>query len=469
MFAEHNFFRNMKFVDRTEETKRLKEALSRDKSTFAVVWGRRRLGKSTLIKRVLTDDDIYFLAERDAEPSQQKMSLAKVIARTFPDFDKVTYPDWESVLRVLNYRATNRFTLCIDELPFLAEHSPELPSVLQKLLDEKQLKYNIVVCGSSQNMMYGLILDSTAPLYGRADVIIKMTPIRLPHIQDALGLGAEDAVREYAVWGGVPRYWELRESAGSFEDALWQNVFSPNGVLYEEPAKLFRDDIRDIVKTSTIMSYIGLGANRLSKIASMCGEPATNLSRPLGKLVDLGFIEKEVPFGVSEKDSKKSLYRIADPFMSFYYRFVVPNRSFIEMDRHQIIRQSLDDHFPEFAGMRWEKICRDAVTGNVVRGVLYGKASRWWGSVINENSKPEQIEIDLVAESYDRKSLLVGECKWTSGEYGKLLTAELLRKASLLPMAKGHDIVPVLFLKGSPLQDIGNVLLPEDVIELSSI
>ncbi|MCD8313009.1 MAG: ATP-binding protein, partial [Bacteroidales bacterium] len=279
---------------------------------------------------------------------------------------------------------------------------------------------------------------------------------------------AESTVREYAVWGGVPRYWELRETSASLEDALWEHVFSSNGALCEEPAKLFRDDIRDIVKTSTIMSYIGMGANRLSKIASLCGEPATNLSRPLRKLVDLGYLEREVPFGVSEKDTKKSLYKIADPFIAFYYRFVVPNRSFIEMDRRAIVQNELAEHFHEFASMQWERICRDAVSGNVIRGTLYGKASRWWGSVLNENGRPEQIEIDLVAESYDKRKLLVGECKWTGGEYGNLLTSELERKAGLLPFARGHEIVPVLFMRTAPLEDIGNALLPDDVIGLSA-
>ena len=111
--------------------------------------------------------------------------------------------------------------------------------MLQKLVDEKQLKYNLVLCGSSQNMMYGLFLDSTAPLYGRADEIMKLAPIRLPYIQEALSLDAMNAIEEYAVWGGVPRYWELRENQNSLNDALWHNILSVNGTLYEEPIKLF--------------------------------------------------------------------------------------------------------------------------------------------------------------------------------------------------------------------------------------
>ncbi|WP_297553647.1 ATP-binding protein [uncultured Alistipes sp.] len=455
----------MKFVDRIDEAARLKDALAREKFSLVVMYGRRRLGKSTLIKRVLSENDVYFLADR-SEGQHQRVLLAKVIAQVFPDFDKLTYPDWESMFRAVNYRTDKRFTLCLDEFPYLVEQSSELPSVLQKLVDEKQLKYNLVLCGSSQNMMYGLFLDSTAPLYGRADEIMKLAPIHLPYIQEALSLNAMNAIEEYAVWGGVPRYWELRENRISLDDAIWHNILSVNGTLYEEPIKLFQDDVKDIVKTSTIMSYIGTGANRLSEIAARCNEPATNLSRPLKKLVDLGFLEKDVPFGIDEKNAKKSLYKIADPFMAFYYKFVVPNRSFIELGRRLPIEQALTAHFSEYVSMQWEKLCRDAVTGNLVDRVVYGKAKRWWGSVLNEDKKPEQVEFDVMAESLDKKYLLVGECKWTTQENGKQLTAELLRKANLLPFAKNYTIVPVLFLKNAPTGDSENVMLPENIVEL---
>ena len=455
----------MKFVDRIDEAARLKDALAREKSSLVVMYGRRRLGKSTLIKRVLSDNDVYFLADR-SESQYQRTLLAKVIAQVFPDFDKLAYPDWESMFRAVNYRTDKRFTICLDEFPYLVEQSPELPSVLQKLVDEKQLKYNLVLCGSSQNMMYGLFLDSTAPLYGRADEIMRLAPIRLPYIQEALSLDAMNAIEEYSVWGGVPRYWELRENKSSLDDALWHNILSVNGTLYEEPVKLFQDDVKDIVKTSTIMSYIGTGANRLSEIAGRCNEPATNLSRPLKKLVDLGFLDKDVPFGIDEKNAKKSLYKIADPFMAFYYQFVVPNRSFIELGRRMPLEQALAAHFSEYVSMNWEKLCRDAVTGNIVNGTVYGKAKRWWGSVFNEDKKPEQVEFDVMAESLDKKYLLVGECKWTNQENGKQLTAELLRKANLLPFAKNYTIIPVLFLKNAPKDDVENAMLPENVVEL---
>jgi len=451
----------MKFVDRIDEIERLTKVLSSDNTSFVVVYGRRRLGKSTLIKRVLTSKDVYYIADQ-TEAIHQREVLAKMISNVVPGFDKVIYPDWDSLLDTLNSRIDKKFSLCIDEFPYLVSTCPELPSILQKKLDSKELKYNLIVCGSSQQLMYGLVLDSTSPLYGRADAILKITPIKLPYIQEALKLSDIGAVEEYAVWGGVPRYWELREGDKTLLDSIKSNLLSVNGTLYEEPIKLFKDDINDIVKTATIMSYVGLGANKLSEIAGRCGEVSTNLSRPLSKLVTLDYLEKEIPFGEEEKNSKKSLYKISDPFMSFYFRFIVPNRSFIELGRITPILSTYENQFAAFVAQYWEKLCREAISGNVIDGITYGIARRWWGNV----SRTQKIEIDIVAESLDKKHLLVGECKWTTGENSDRLMSELKAKAEKLPFAKDHIIVTKLFLKNQPLGETKDVLLPSDVILL---
>lgn len=455
----------MKFVDRTEEIDRLKGIINSPQPSLSVIFGRRRLGKSTLLKKVLSSKDVYYLADK-SESQHQRALLAKMIGLLFADFDKVEYPDWETLFLSLNHRTEEKFALCLDEFPYLVEQAQELPSVLQKLIDGKSLKYDIVVCGSSQNMMYGIFLDSNSPLYGRADEIIKLMPIPIPFLQDALGIGDIETIEEYAVWGGVPRYWELREKRLSLEDSIRHNCFSVNGVLFEEPAKLFQDDIKDIVKTSTIMSYVASGANRLSEIAARCGEPATNLSRPLRKLIDLGFLEKEVPFGIDEKNSKKSLYKIADPFISFYYKYVIPNQSFIQLGRIFPVSKAWEEGKNQYVSMWWEKFCRDAVTGNIINGILYGKASRWWGNVITAEGLHRQIELDVVAESIDGTHLLVGECKWTNHSDATSLIESLYEKAKLLSFAKNKKIVPILFLRQADTLSNSHVMSPSDVISL---
>lgn len=461
----------MKFVDREKELTRLSGLLNAESPAFIIIRGRRRIGKSTLIGKVLKETDIYYEADR-TDPANQMALLSRIIAHMFPGFDDAIYRDWKALLLALNHRVKDKITVCLDEFPYLAEGTPSLPSVIQSLLDDDKepIKYNLILCGSSQQMMYNLTHDESSPLFGRteSDFAIKSIPVNF--LQEALDLNAEETIENYAVWGGVPRYWKLRESSGTLRKAIEDHAISDMGALYEEPAHLFRDDMKDIVKTSTLMSVIGGGINRLSEIASRLGEPATNLSRPLAKLVDLGYLEKDVPFGESAKTSKKSLYRIADPFLSFYNKFVVPNKSFIELGRLLPVETVMDRDFPGHIGYWWEHICRDAVSGNVIDGICYGECRRWWGkiTVTGEDGKLEtrDVEIDIVAESLDHKTLLLGECKWSKGENGRLLTNKLQTLASSLPFAEKKNIVIKLFTKVIPEEDMGNSMLPKDVIAL---
>ena len=456
----------MEFVDRYNEFSRLDTLLASARPAFVVVRGRRRIGKSALIGRVLKEADIYFEADRTDTPEQMRQ-LSAVVSKVFPGFADAQYSGWKALLSALNYRTEKRFTLCLDEFPYLVENDPSLPSVIQGLLDDDKapLRYNLLLCGSSQTMMYNLTHDEQSPLFGRADADMNMRPISLPYLQEALALDPQETIENYAVWGGVPRYWLLREVSSGLRDAIDTHILSTMGILYEEPLRLFKDDVKDTVKVSTIMSIVGSGVHRLSEIASRLGEPATNLSRPMAKLVDLGYLEKETPFGESAKNSKKNLYRIADPFLSFYYNFVVPNRSFIELGRRGPVELSMETGFTGHVGYWWEHLCREAVTGNTLDGVMYGESRRWWGKV-KMDEKWEDVELDVVAESLDHKTLLIGECKWSTGENGRLLTHQLERIAAALPFAEGKDVKIILFTKVIPDEDQGNALLPDDIIGL---
>ena len=450
----------MKFVNRTEEQNRLWKVLNGENSSFIVIYGRRRLGKSTLIKKILTDKDIYFLADQTEQPQQIHL-LAKEIGLKIKGFDKVIYPEWNTLFETLNVRITEKITLCLDEFPYMVKKSPELPSILQKILDTKSLKFNIILCGSSQSMMQGLVLDSKEPLYGRAEQILKLAPINTFYISEYLSCNSIQAIEEYAVWGGIPRYWELRQKSKSLQEAIGYHIINSQGTLYEEPYRLLFDDMRDIVQASTILSVIGSGANRLSEIAARMAKPATQLSRPLDKLIALGFIEREIPFGEHPKNSKRSLYKIADPFMDFYYRFVIPNRSLIELGRTNIVLNEVNRHFNSYVSRHWEQLCRKAVSGSTINNKTYHVASRWWGNV----SRDETIEIDVVAQSVDKKSILVGECKWSTMSNGETLINELMEKAKKLPFVKGKEIEPMLFVKDCDTIN-NNILLPDSVLKL---
>ncbi len=459
----------MIFLDRTEYIRRLQNALLRSETQFLVLYGRRRIGKSTLLKHVLELEqrDVYFLSDQTSEVHQRTL-LAKAIAERIEGFDKVIYPDWETLFVALNRQLTSRLVLCLDEFPYMVKSCPSLPSVLQKLLNGKLLRFDLIICGSSQQLMQGYVLNKREPLYGLANEIIKLTPIPAYYLKQALLCSAVDAVEEFAIWGGIPRYWELRCDYTDKGSAVRQLLLSPQGILHEEPLRLLRDDMRDTVQTSTLLSIIAEGANRISEIASRAGKETSALSEPLTNLRDLGYIRREIPFGDDERNCKKGIYRINDNLLLFYYRFVTPNNSLLELGRYAIVEEVIRSQFTQFAGDTWEYLCRQYVSGNMLGGIAYKVASRWWGKIQTSTRDNEMVELDVVAESPDKKHILIGECKWTQQENPHRLLHRLQSIAPALPFVKkGQQVHFALFLKNMPTDVSANdvmIYTPADVL-----
>lgn len=457
----------MEFIDRKKEFERLQKSLNREKPQFIVVYGRRRIGKSTLIKKVMdfSRGDIYFLADKTSEPSQRQL-ISATIDMTIEGFATANYPTWESLLLSLNRSIDHRITVCLDEFPYLVKSCPALPSIIQKLLDDKKLKYDLIICGSSQQMMQGFVLDSKEPLYGRADEIIKMKPIAPAFVSQALRCDAAQAVREYAVWGGVPRYWELRENYDSLYDAIEHLLLTSEGTLYDEPSKLLYDEMRDTVQASSILSFIGNGANKLSEIAARAEKQATDITPHLSRLKELGFINKEIPFGESEKKSKKGLYHISDPLLRFHYRYVIPYRSLIELGNSQAVLNVFKNGENDYVSRTWEELCRNHITAHGLDGIMYQMASRWWGSYYNEEKQQYlPVELDVVAESFDGKHLFLGECKWQEHIDAKEELSRLQTIVKGLPFTKDHEIHLGLFLKEIPQNpEVATIYYPENIM-----
>jgi len=460
-----------KLIDREAELERINEALHREDTQFIVIYGRRRIGKSELIKRIVKarHKAIYFLSDTSSE-TVQRAAFSKVVASVIDGFDKVIYPDWETLFRSFNNQLSERMLVCLDEFSYLVKSCDALPSIIQKLLNEKILKFDLILCGSSQQLMHGYVLNRQSPLYGLANEIIKMQPIPAQYMSMAMECDAVQAVEEYAIWGGVPRYWELRRDYPDKETAIRKVLLDPQGPLIEEPQRLLRDDMRDTVQASTLLTIIGNGANKLSEIATRAGKDSSTISEPLSKLRDLGYVNREVPFGESPKKSKKGLYHINDSLLRFHYQFIVPYRSVLELGRIDVVLQVIRAQLPQFIGQCWELLCRQYVSGNIIDGVAYNVASRWWGKIFPPEDKDgKMVELDVVAESIDKKHILIGECKWTHDEDADRLMAVLEQKAKYLPFVKkGQEVHLVLFLKESPVHgcECMNIFLPSDVMKV---
>jgi uncharacterized protein len=449
------------FLDRAEELARLKRLFARRAPAFAVVYGRRRLGKSRLLQQALAARRaVYFVADERAG-GLQRVALAREIARLVPGFDRVTYPDWDALLGRFWEAAPPGGVLAIDEFPALVAAANELPSLLQKHLDHAQRRAHLALTGSSQQMMQGLVLDRAAPLFGRADEILRLRPLPAGWIREALGLrDARRAVEAYAVWGGVPRLWELAAEHRSLGAAIESLVLSPLGVLYEEPSRLLRDDLRETSRAASILSLIGQGCHRSSEIAGRLGMPATTLSRPLDRLVELDLVRRDVPFGVAPRDAKRTSYRIADPFLRFWFRFVEPNRSALEAGRVAEVSSLMTRNLSHHVGEIWEELARASVPHLRLDGVPWTLASRWWGPGLDHRP----MEIDVVAESDDRQHLLIGEARWSRERSPAECWQELERKARNLPLVRGREVHLALWLRDASRPARGPTVCSPDTV-----
>ena len=437
------------FLDRKEETSRLLRLVARDDGSFGVLYGRRRCGKSRLLRETVPLATSVFFVGDDRNAALQRSSLAAEMSRTLPGFGGVTYPDWDVLFARWWNEAEAGTTLILDEFPSLVSRAPELPSVLQKYIDHHSDRgLHLVVTGSSQRMMQGLVLDRSAPLYGRASEILKIIPLAAGWINQALAIEEPvQAVEAFAVWGGIPRYWELAADYADQTSAMRMIVLDPLGVLHEEPGRLLLDDLRDTTQAASILSLIGRGCHRVSEIAGRMGKPATSLGRPLQRLMEMDLITRSVPFGQSLHGSKKTLYRIADPFLRFWFRFVEPNRSRLEARQVDVVEQEIAGVLPHHIGSVWEDLARRSVPFlRLHPHRTWGQASRWWGA--GTDRRP--LEIDVVAEDTSGKHLLVGEVKWAAPREAGRIMYELQQKIERLPFVKGRKVTPLLWLKNAP-------------------
>ena len=436
----------MRFLDRADELRRL-DALLAHSGAFAVLWGRRRVGKTRLLVEWSRRRDGLYAAAEPSAPAVQRRYLAAAVERRFPGFAAVEYPDWRSFLARLAREAQAHGwpgPFVLDELPYLIAADPTLPGVLQAWVDAAPGRPTLVASGSSRRMMHGAALAADAPLYGRARETFAVRPFRPGHLADVFpDAGPRDLLALYAAWGGMPRYWELAEPFGTdVENAIDALVLDPAGPLHGEPDRLLLEEVPPATALRPLLDVIGGGAHRVSEIAGRLGRPASALARPLAALVEMGLARRETPFGSDPRSGKRSLYRIDDPFLRLWFRVVAPARTALLQAPRETRLQYWRRHRAALEAQAWEELCRLAVPflhrseSPLGRLGPWEPAQRWW-----RRNEPEH---DVVARSVDDRRLLVGEAKAAS----RRLAAAALRfpaDARTLPGAAGLEVVPALF------------------------
>jgi AAA+ ATPase superfamily predicted ATPase len=470
----------MEFIGRKNELAKLNEEYAKD-SSFVVVYGRRRVGKTTLIKEFLKGKtSFYFLATEEVE-QQSMMRLAGVVARTTGNslLEKAVFTDWLDLFRVIaEYNPSEKKVLVIDEFPYLVKANPAFPSILQHAWDEVMKDSNVmlILSGSFIGMMQKYALSYDSPLYGRRTAQMKLAPLTFTEVYAAQNFKFEKAVEQYSVTGGVPKYLEFFDDKRSLNEQLKENVFSKSGFLYEEPNFLLKSEAMTAVNYFSIIKTIADGNHKIGKIAGVLKQETPTLTPYLSTLVELGFLEKQTP--VTEKNpekSRKSLYFIADNFIRFWFHYVYPYKGELELDNMQIVLDEMKKDFTQkFVAFSYEDICRD-----IFKNLCRTGSIKFTPSLIGsywKNDSWDDTQIDVMAVDRQKSCLFVGECKYHNKPVEQSVYFELKDKvaasADIRKSFPEYDVIYGIFSKSgfdSRLKELAKetpnlVLINEDKV-----
>lgn len=455
----------MKFIGRQTELAKLNTEYGRE-GGFVVIYGRRRVGKTTLIKEFLKKKTaFYFLATEELE-SQSMKRLAGVIARTTKNtlLQKAVFTDWLDLFQTIaEYRPEEKKVLVIDEFPYLVKTNPAFPSILQNAWDEllKDSNVMLILSGSLISMMQKYALSYDRPLYGRRTAQIRLLPLPFTDVYAAHNLPFDKAVEQYSVTGGVPKYIEFFTDHRDFVEHLKETVLSKSGFLYEEPYFLLKSESMTAVNYFSIIKAIADGNHKLGKIAGVLGQETSALTPYLSTLANLGFIEKQTP--ITEKNpekSRKGLYFISDNFMRFWFHYVYPYKGELELDNMQIVLDEINKDFTQkFAAFAYEDICKDIFANLCKKGAVSFTPSRIGSYWLNDYEGDTQI--DVMAADHQNRLVFAGECKYHIKPVDAPVYFDLkhkIAKAGEIQKAfPGYDVIYGIFSKSGFSQRLTDI------------
>ncbi len=413
------FFMKLEFVNRQAELGELDAAARR--GGLLVVFGRRRVGKTRLLRQWMDGRGGMF---SQALEGPIEMQIGQVFADIRDQLETRIEPrGWEDLLEILGLQKTP-WVLCLDEFPYLTARDASLPSRLQRWLDHGLPEgCLLILSGSSMRMMHDLFLHRTAPLYGRAQKLLQVGPMNYHAFAKACGIdgAAEATFEKFACVGGIPKYWEFIEAGKDAVDLAEAMFFDFAPYMEQEPRRILNDEGLAGANALAVLEAVGRGASRASEIAARLGTAQTNLSRLLQQLMDASVLSRDLPFGESNRTSKRTLYQIMDPALRFWFSVYSPHRSLWRTYPPAKKKLLIHGH----AASVFEDWCRG----------LYPAAGRYW---------EKNLEIDLVCPDPDAPDgLLVGEAKWkrlTQTEQVRVL-GDLKEKWSRCALAARHPKV----------------------------
>lgn len=414
----------MKFINRVKEKETLENEYIKENS-FTVIYGRRRTGKTTLIKEFIKNKNaFYFFADKQNELNQINRFKNQMTVHFNDSFlEKITLNSWDAIFDYLvnNINSDEKLILIIDEFQYLCMVNKEFSSIFQRIYDEKLKESNIqlILCGSLISMMYSEVLAYESPLYGRRTAQIRLKPIDFKYYNEFFQSKTHTELIEfYSVTGGIPKYIQEFNREKSIFWNIEKLIFNTNNYLYSEPKFLLQEEITDVSRYFSILQAISSGNTKMSAIASRLGLVISSLTPYISKLIELDILEREVPVTEDPLKSKKSLYFIKDNYLAFWFNFVYPYQSYLEIDNLSYPIKNVKEKFDLWVSKAYEKLCLTAILQEKTIDFPLLKTGRWWD---------KNTEIDLVALGKDE--IVFGECKWSNKHVGLNVLYSLKEKA----------------------------------------
>lgn len=416
----------MKFINREKELKSLKEKWKSQKAEFFIIYGKRRVGKTELIKQFIKDKaSIYFLADKRNTKEQLK-ELGEIAGNYFNDqiLRSRGFNDWIEVFSYLKSKIKKRTVFVVDEYPYLVENDSSTSSLFQKGWDEylKDAKIFLILCGSSVSMMESEALIYKSPLYGRRTGQILLKPLSFFESWKFFPQkNFEDFLRIFTITGGIPAYLLQFSPDKSLEENIKTRIFPKTEFLHNEIEFILKEELREPKNYLAILRAISCGKSKFGEIANDTGLGKNVLMKYLTTLINLQLIEKEVP--VTEKHplkSRRGIYKISDNFTCFWFQYVFPYKSDLELDRYNEVMKKIKESFNLLEAKVYEKICQEILWKLRDKIFPFERVGRWW----NKNE-----EIDVVGLNENTKEIILGEVKYSQRPVGVNIYFSLRKKS----------------------------------------
>jgi len=429
------------FVGRDREITTLNNLYNEASFQMVVLYGRRRVGKTTLISEFISGKPSIFFTAQEVNDVLNLRQFSKKVYSFFSLPESTgAFDSWNSAFDFIADKAKERrFILAFDEFPYAASANRSLKSILQISIDHsfRNTGLFLILCGSQVGFMENEVLGYKSPLFGRRTAQIKLEGFDYCDAGKMLsGFSTQDKVKLYACVGGIPQYLSQVRATESFEENIKRMYFDKSGYLYNEPAMLLRQELREPAMYNSIITAIAGGASRLSGIATKVGEDSPKVSKYLQTLVNLQVVNKVYPFGENPKNSRRGIYRITDNCYGFWYNFVFPYIPEIESGSGDIIAGAVlsGETLSSFIGSPpFEAICLQYLRRmNAARMLPITATSfgTWWGT---DPVEKRQTGFDVIAANRQTRQIILGECKWKENVSFRAETEKLINKGHLLP------------------------------------